>query len=93
MINWKLIETKIVDVVRKAMMSYSEKWVTADVLCEHVGTLTPRFLKDHGDMFNRTRVEWTDKNGNRHIQSWLYPLHEIQAMIADGRIKELREVG
>ena len=90
-INWKALEAKIVEVIRRAMMTYCEKWVTAEVLCEHVGTLTPRFLKDHGQMFNRTRVEWTDKNGEQHAQAWLYPLHEILAMVEDGRIKELRE--
>ena len=42
-------------------------------------------------MFNRTRVEWTDKDGVRHPQGWLYPLHEILEMVEDGRIKELKE--
>lgn len=80
----------------KAMTTINERWVTADVLCQHVGTLTPRFLKDHGQMFTeRTRVEWyeEDLNGNvRHVVSreWLYPLNEIKQMIQDGRIKELR---
>lgn len=87
----KQLRTEIVTEVRKAMATYCEKWVTAEVLCEHVGSLTPRFLRDHGDMFNRTRVEWTDKDGARHTQAWLYPLNEILAMVADGRIKELRE--
>ena len=84
------LRAEIVAEVRKAMLTFQEKWVTADVLCEHVGTLTKRFLKDHGQMFNRTRVEWTDKNGVRHPQGWLYPLHEIQDMIASGKIKELK---
>ncbi len=84
------LRAEIVAEVRKAMLTFQEKWVTADVLCEHVGTLTKRFLQDHGQMFNRTRVEWTDKNGVRHPQGWLYPLHEIQDMIASGKIKELK---
>lgn len=84
------LRAEIVAEVRKAMLTFQEKWVTADVLCDHVGTLTKRFLQDHGQMFNRTRVEWTDKNGVRHPQGWLYPLHEIQDMIASGKIKELK---
>ena len=93
----KVLEAKIVEAVGKAMRTYCEKWVTADVLCEHVGTLTKRFMKDHGDMFNRTRVEWDepDENGTmRHVVSreWLYPLHEIQDWIATGRIKELKRI-
>ena len=58
----KVLEAKIVAAVSKAMTTYCEKWVTADVLCEHVGTLTKRFMKDHGDMFNRTRVEWDEED-------------------------------
>ena len=88
------LRAEIVAEVRNAMLTFQEKWVTADVLCEHVGTLTKRFLQDHGQMFNRTRVEWNEKDadGNmRHVVSreWLYPLHEIQDMIASGKIKEL----
>ena len=85
------LEAKVLATVWKAMTTINERWVTAEVLCQHVGTLTPRFLKDHGQMFNRTRLEWTDTNGNRHAQAWLYPLHEIQEMILNGRIKELSE--
>ena len=87
----KVLRAEIVNEVRKAMLEINERWVTADVLCEHVGTLTKRFLQDHGDMFNRTRVEWTDKEGIRHPQAWLYPLNEIKMWIATGKIKELRE--
>lgn len=89
--NWSTFEAKVLAVIRKAMKTYGEKWVTAEVLCDHVGTLTPRFLKDHGQMFNRTQVVWTDKDGGEHTQGWLYPLHEILEMVEDGRIKELHE--
>ena len=88
----KQLRAEVIQTVANAMKTYNEKWVTADVLCEHVGTLTPRFLKDHGQMFNRTRVEWTDENGEEHFQGWLYPLHEILEMVADGRIKQLHEL-
>ena len=85
------LRAEVVATVSQAMKTYNEKWVTAEKVCEHVGTLTPRFLQDHGQMFNRTRVEWTDENGVDHIQGWLYPLHEILEMVKDGRIKELKE--
>lgn len=87
----KILRAEIVSEVKRAMLTFNEKWVTADVLCEHVGTLTKRFLQDHGHMFNRTRVEWTDKDGHRHPQAWLYPLNEIKEWIASGKIKELKE--
>ena len=91
MFNWSAFEAKVLAVIRKAMRTYCEKWVTADIVEQHVSTLTVRFLKDHGDMFNRTQVIWTDKNGVEHSQGWLYPLHEILEMVDDGRIKELKE--
>lgn len=84
----KQLRAEIVATVKQAMLTYNEKWVTAEVLCEHVSTLTPRFMKDHGQMFNRTRVEWDDKDGH-HAQAWLYPLHEIKEWIQNGKIKEL----
>ena len=83
------LRAEIVATVRQAMMAYNEKWVTEDQLVEHVGTLTKRWLKDHGQMFNRTRVEWDDHDGH-HTQKWIYPLHEIQDWIATGKIKELK---
>ena len=87
----KVLRAEIVATVKQAMTTYNEKWVTDEVLCEHIGTLTPRFLKDHGKMFNRTRVEWTDENGVKHCQGWIYPLYEIKEMILNGKIKELKE--
>ena len=86
------LRAEIVATVKQAMTTYNEKWVTAEVLCEHVGTLTPRFMKDHGDLFKemRTRVEWTDADGERHAQAWLYPLYEIKEMVINGKIKDLK---
>ena len=86
----KLLRAEIVATVNNAMLTYAEKWVTAETLCEHVESLTTRFLKDHGELFPRTRVEWTDDDGIRHCQSWLYPLHRIQHWIETGKIKELK---
>ena len=89
--NWAALQAKILEVIRKSMREYNERWVTAEVVEQHVGTLTKRFLEDHGKMFPRTRVEWTDEKGVLHTQAWLYPLYEIKEMILDGRIKELKE--
>lgn len=88
--NWKQLEVKILDVVRRSFKQYSEKWVTAETLSEYVETLKVDWLKKNGSCFNRTRVCWTDEDGVKHSSSWLYPLHEIQEMIQDGRIKNLQ---
>ena len=72
--------------VAEAMECYQELWLTDREMSEHISVMTQRWLRDHGDMLPRT-----DKHGARHSTSYLYPLHQIQAMIADGRIKELKE--
>lgn len=87
----KILRAAIVAEVRQAMMEVNERWVTADVLCEHVGTMTKRWLKEHGHLLDRTRVEWRDRHGQHHEGAWLYPLHKIQVWIATGKIKELKE--
>ena len=93
--DWKLLEAKIIAAVTKVAQQHyqvnEERWLTAEQLSEYVGVFTKRWLQDHGDMLPRTQVEWTDKQGIGHVTSYLYPLHQIQAMMADGRIKELRE--
>lgn len=88
-INWKLFEQKVLNVVSMAARRYSEKWVTAETLGTHIETLNVNWLKRNGSCFNRTRVEWDDEDGH-HTGSWLYPLHEIQEMVMDGRIKQLQ---
>ena len=87
------VEIKVVvrDAIREAMECYEERWLTDREMSQYISVMTQRWLRDHGDMLPRTPIEWTDKHGARHTTSYLYPLHRIQAMMADGRIKELKE--
>jgi len=93
--DWKLLEAKIIAAVTKVAQQHyqvnEERWLTAEQLSEYVGVFTKRWLQDHGEMLPRTQVEWEDSKGIGHVTSYLYPLHQIQAMLADGRIKELKE--
>lgn len=89
------LKADIVATVRKSLMeameTYDERWLTAKQISEYIGCLTERWLRDNGEMLPRTRMEWTDSQGQRHASSWMYPLHRLQAMIADGRIKSLQK--
>ena len=87
------VEIKVVirEAIQEAMEFYEERWLTDVQIGEYIGVMTQRWLRDHGEMLPRTQIEYTDATG-RHSSSWLYPLHRIQAMMADGRIKELRKV-
>ena len=85
------IKVVIREAIQEAMEVYEERWLTDVQIGEYIGVMTQRWLRDHGEMLPRTQIEYTDATG-RHSSSWLYPLHRIQAMMANGRIKELREV-
>ena len=87
----KILRAEIVREVKQAMLEVNERYVTADELCKHIGTLTKRFLKEHGQMLDRTRIEWTDSKGVKHVQAWLYPLNKMKTMLASGQLKELVE--
>ena len=90
----KQLKAEIVATVKRsvaeAMEVYEERWLTDREMSQYVSVMTQRWLREHGDMLPRTPIEWTDRQGKRHTTSYLYPLHKIQAMIADGRIKELK---
>ena len=86
------VEIKVVvrDAIREAMECYQERWLTDREMSQYVSVMTQRWLREHGEMLPRPPIEWTDRHGKRHATSYLYPLHRIQAMIEDGRIKDLR---
>ena len=86
------IKVVIREAIQEAMEVYEERWLTDVQIGEYIGVMTKRWLQDHGEMLPRTPICWKDKKGIIHTSSYLYPLHRIQAMIADGRIKELRKV-
>lgn len=83
------IIAEVSKVTREAYETYNEKWLKASEVAEHISIMTERWLESHGEMLPRTPIEWDDKTGH-HVTSYMYPLHRLQAMIADGRIKELK---
>ena len=92
--DWKLLEAKIIAAVAKVAKHhyevYEERWVTDEVLCQHVGLMTKRWLRENGYLLPRTPMAWKDKEGIEHTsKQYLYPLHRILAMVEDGRIKRL----
>ena len=86
------IKVTVSNAIKEAMECYNERWLTDREMSQYVSVMTQRWLREHGEMLPRTPIEWTDRHGKRHATSYLYPLHRIQAMITDGRIKNLKEV-
>ena len=76
--------------IQEAYETYNEKWLKASEVADYISVMTSRWLESHGEMLPRTAIEWEDEEGH-HITSYMYPLHRLQAMMQDGRIKELRK--
>ena len=83
----------IAQAVRKAQMEaaeiYSEKWVTGAELCAIVGMFTRDWLENFGWKLPRERIEVTGDDGKTRVTRWGYPLHAIQRMIAEGRMRRM----
>lgn len=76
--------------IQEAYETYNEKWLKAEEVSQYISVMTPKWLESHGQMLPRTSPEWIDDDGILHKSPIMYPLHRLQAMMADGRIKELR---
>lgn len=85
--------TAILDVIKKGQMEaaeiYSEKWVTGAELCAIVEMFTKDWLENFGWKLPRERIEVTCDDGSRRVTRWGYPLHQIQRMIHEGRMRDL----
>ena len=85
--------TAILDVIKKGQIEaaeiYSEKWVTGAELCAIVGMFTRDWLENFGWKLPRERIEVTCDDGSRRVTRWGYPLHLIQRMIHEGRMRDL----
>lgn len=89
------VETReaIAAAVREAQMEaaemYNEKYVTGAELCKQISMFSANWLENYGWKLPRERIEVTDDSGERRVTRWGYPLHHIQRMIAEGRMRSL----
>lgn len=66
-----------------------EVWLSKDEFLKQFGMFTEGWLKEYGDSLPRASGGVTDKDGIFHNTRFAYPRNKIQAMIRDGRIKQL----
>lgn len=89
----RLLRMEIVDEVRRAHTElaemYEERWLTAEGLCERMGMFSVAWLKRYGHLLPRERAEVVD-GAEMHASRWAYPLHRIQRMVMERKLKELR---
>jgi hypothetical protein len=50
---------------------------------------SPNWLENFGWKLPRERIEVTDDDGKTRATRWGYPLHAIQRMIAEGRLRRI----
>ena len=95
--DWKLLEEKIIATVAKAVAKvvtryyemYNEKYVTGAELCNQIAMFSPNWLENFGWKLPRERIEVTGDDGKTRVTRWGYPLHHIQRMIAEGRMRKM----
>jgi hypothetical protein len=83
----------IAKAVQRAQMEaveiYDEKWVTGAELCKAMAMFSKDWLENFGWKLPRERIEVTCDDGSRRVTRWGYPLHQIQRMIHEGRLRDL----
>lgn len=83
----------IAEATKKAQMEtaemYNERYVTGKELCQQIAMFSPNWLENFGWKLPRERIEVTDDDGQKRVTRWGYPLHHIQRMIAEGRMREM----
>ena len=86
----KDIAAEVAVAVRETLVRMEERWLTADELCQQFGMISKEWLKEYGETLPRQRFVVETLDGQKHKTRWGYPLHEINAGIADGRFQKLK---
>lgn len=68
---------------------YQERWVTGAELCAKVAMFSKDWLENFGWKLPRERITVTDDDGKTRVTRWGYPLHQIQRMIHEGRLRDI----
>ena len=86
----KEIAAEVREAVRESLARMEERWLTGDELCKQFGMISKEWLKDYGETLPRERVIVETLDGTKHRSRWAYPLHEINGMIREGKVKHLK---
>lgn len=71
------IRLEVKSAVEERLLSSEERWVSGDILAEHVSCLNRNWLKRYGHELPRVKLA--------HTNRWSYPLNRIKAMIGAGK--------
>lgn len=88
----KILRAEIVATVRETMREVlegaEEVYVTPEQLAERISFLPLEWIRRNGELLPR-ECAIINVNGKEKRTNYGYPLHKIQRMIAEGRLKGL----
>ena len=67
-----------------------EVWLSKEEFLKQFGMFTSSWLKEYGETLPCAYAKVVDENGIEHKSRVSFPRNKIQAMIRDGRIKQLK---
>jgi len=86
------VKSILLDIKRQLMQTMyerTERWVEADTLSKEIECLSASWMKQYAKLLPRTRAEVRHEDGTVRCSHWVYPLHKINEMFANGQIKNL----
>ncbi len=90
----KLMKVEITKEIKKILENIFEQnqevWVSGDQLSATFSCFSKSWLKTYGQSLPRTRAIVTDANGVQHEGPWTYPLHQIQKLMQNNEVKNLK---
>lgn len=83
------IASAVRDAQIEAAEIYGETYVTGKELCKQIAMFSTNWLENYGWKLPRERIVVTNEDGETRATRWGYPLHQIQRMIAEGKLRAL----
>ena len=85
----KDIAAEVAAAVRDTLARMEERWLTGKQLCEHFA-IAPEWLKEYGETLPREVFVVETLDGKKHSSTYKYPMHKINQMIAEGKMRKLK---
>lgn len=70
-----------------------EEWVSGDELGRRFAFFTRSWLRTYGQLLPRERVSVVGSDGEEHRTGWCYPVHRIERMIHEGKLRRMVMLG
>ena len=85
----KDIAAEVAAAVRDTLARMEERWLTGKQLCEHFA-IAKEWLKEYGETLPREVFIVETMDGKKHESTYKYPMHKINQMIAEGKMRKLK---